>query len=118
MEWLLNLNKGDKVIEVNHPWETILTVSRTTKTQIIIEDENMMGNKVFYKFRKDTGRAVGAEGFHSTYITEATEERVTKLRAKIKRNDLVNKVTVLMQKRLSKLTNSQMESIINIFEQP
>jgi len=108
-EWLKNLTPWDKVIVSGNgstATDYITTVERITKTLIIINLHNIRHNRV-------TGREVNSDGWHSKYIIEPTNERVTAIRNKNHRRKLLDKFCNINCQNLS---NEQLEQIIAIVD--
>lgn len=112
-EYLKNLKPGDVVI-VNDSYnrKTIETVSRITKTMIMIRVNDRYESR--YSIRG--GFAVG-EGmtFRKSYLREATPAAIDELKTAIKLSGLMAKVRNI---NISKLSIDQMERIIAITDEP
>ncbi len=76
-DFLQNLEPGDKVVQVSSGWgtdDTIQTVSRLTKTQVVLDNQR--------RYRKANGREVGSSGSPISYIVEFDEEKAKCIRQK------------------------------------
>ena len=72
---LENVKAGDQVLlEQGRSDLSVVTIKRTTKTQIIICDKYNRERK----FRRRGGQEVGSTGYHSPTIREYTPEQVTR----------------------------------------
>jgi len=66
-EWLDSLKPGDRVIVCGRWANSLRTVERLTKTQIVLKGS---------KFRKSDGGLVGADSYNYAYLRSPTEQRV------------------------------------------
>lgn len=105
--WIETLKPGDEVAFDTRPhgWRTpryhILTVERTTKTQIITTSDD--------RFRKKDGREVGGE------LWENIEPVTGKIREKIRRQNVVSRFKMIRIKS-DDYTTDQLEAAIEILE--
>lgn len=109
MNWLKELKKGDLVIKVKHPYESIVMVQRTTKTQIILD-----GGR---KFDNASGKIIGGGRIYEEALSKATPEKLKQVRAKTRRSNLVDEVTTIASRNAfmwPKFTNEELENIIEI----
>lgn len=107
-EWLNTLKPGDKVIEsstgIGH-LDSVRTVSKVTATQIIVGST---------KYRKSNGWKVGSSGWNSSYLREATPERVQEIAEQRRQIQIANK---LVDVRWRQLPLSVLEQVSAILEQ-
>lgn len=75
-EWLQNLKAGDEVIQKDNYNRTVLTVSRTTKTQIIVTNSHGCDDR----FNKSDGYLRGDRSWSYHYLVEATPELLLEVR--------------------------------------
>ena len=104
-EWLNELEIGDKVIVIStryHGNDKVAAVTRTTKTQVVVEGHG--------KFTKKNGSEFGKYGSH--VIVEATQERAAKIEEKKLRGKLTDKIDACDLARLSTEQLQQITSII------
>jgi hypothetical protein len=94
-----NLKVGDKVIISNRFSEHIASVTRLTKTQIIVG---------MYKFRRRDCGLVGASVYSFTSMHEATEDSIKRIKTEQLRKKLVDKI------REVAWHNQSNETLINI----
>lgn len=88
-DWLNELKKGDKVIEVNRYDKNIVTVDRTTNTQIVIKVPNTFtGLLLDEKYNKSTGHKVAGDSFNYSYLTQATDEEIQKVEQQKKDSEI------------------------------
>lgn len=88
-KWLETLKVNDKVIIPNDDFrggDRVYPINKLTKTQIHVK----ISDVVVSKFRRDTGRSVGRSIWHTTWLQEATPEKIQqivakRLKAKLKR---------------------------------
>ena len=102
--WLETLKPGDEVaLDKGWRWYgnrwAILTVERTTKTQIV--------TRLGYKFRKSDGREVGSESWSN--IQPITDE----IRAQMHRRDVVAHYNDISDDA-NRYTTEQLEAVIAI----
>jgi len=108
-DWLNELKKGDKVIEVNRYGKNIVTVDRTTNTQIVIKVHNKFtGIFVDEKYKKSTGHRVADDDFNYSFLTQATDEEIQKVEQQNKDREIkewfkAKKFTLDEMKRIKEL---------------
>lgn len=91
--WLERLSPGDYVIlhtGFNH--KEIAKVKRTTKTQVIILRNNIMDADYEQKFSKNNGFMIGSHGFHRSFLSQATPEKIDAVREAAKRSYLLYRI--------------------------
>lgn len=71
-EWLANLQIGDKVYIPGDygRFGALCTVERFTNTQILVR----YNDRVVSKFRRDDGRSIGRDTWHTQWLKPVTEE--------------------------------------------
>nr|DAF60426.1 MAG TPA: hypothetical protein [Siphoviridae sp. ctmHK36] len=102
MENLEDIKVGDKVILANARIKRVVTVTKVTKTQIVI------GNK---RFKKESGFEYGGRPLETKRIYRATPEVLEEIEAETKRNDLINKIA---RYPWGSLTNEELEKVCKI----
>lgn len=103
-KWIDNLKKGDYVVITGtRVPDNIGIYDRSTKTQIILKNGS--------KFRKDDCREVGASGWSSYSIEEATQEKLDKIRNERKRS---TNILYLKSLRLDLLADEKIEEMVRI----
>ncbi len=109
-EWLKNLKTGDEVAVdsamygAGSVW-SIYKVSHTTATQIHVAMRNSVT-----KYRRESGREIGGDTYHSTEIVPVTDE----IRAGIKRHKLLASLRAV---KWETLTTAHLESVVEIVKQ-
>lgn len=83
MENLEDINVGDKVILANARIKRVETVTKVTKTLVVV------GNR---RFKKDGGSEYGGRPFETMRICKATPEVLTEIEEENMRSDLINKI--------------------------
>ena len=81
---LATIQNGDQVILHSFGTRTIVTVERTTKTQIIVGNDQ--------RFRRSDGVPFGGRRYEGRWISPATDTAVTDIRNDDARRDLVRKL--------------------------
>lgn len=101
MNWLENLKSGDKVI-LNSGFndKNVVTVKRTTKTQVIIERKVATGTQYEQKFSKIHGSMVGGYGYNSPWISEPTPEKIAEIRTNNEKRRIINKISAFDFKKV------------------
>ena len=93
---LKDLKEGDTVVLKDHRgFEALTTIKRVTKTQIIL------GSDCESKYRRKTGREIGCEGYHLSYIRIATKEVREKLRLSSRHKAFLSEVRNTVWESLS-----------------
>lgn len=89
MEWLDNIEVGDRVIVSGGGAvysEHLARVERLTKTQVIIKEGRT-------RYRRDNGRGIGQNGWVRSNLEEATDDKVNSIIDERKRLVLVNELS-------------------------
>lgn len=71
MNSMEHIKPGDQVVVVNRVSDSLITVERVTKTQIIVGDG--------LRYRRSDGYAVNRGRYYVTYIRDATDEDRTRI---------------------------------------
>jgi hypothetical protein len=72
-DWIKDVREGDLVIATGSMFDVVAQVERLTKTQVI--------TKAGGRYRRDSGRAVGADTWSKNCILQATADRVNSVKA-------------------------------------
>lgn len=108
-EWLKSLKEGDKAIIHKHlNDDVIVKVKRLTKTQIVVEQHNHVGNFFERKFRISDGCEVPSNTWLTSLLIEASEDRLNSIKAKNARQEMLKKISK------AELTLEQIEQINKI----
>lgn len=100
--WLQNLKTGDKVVVESRYSRKILTVDRTTETQILVGSD---------RFKKSNGREIGSSDvWDITYLKELTPE----VKEEITTENLRGKCRELAEKLPRKLNSLNKDDLIKI----
>lgn len=89
---LSELKPGDKVIQITGygpKTESILVVTRLTKTRVMVRTPNDVSASVEYAYKIDTGEAVSRERYHTNQIYAPTDADMLRVREGIQRRRLV-----------------------------
>ena len=101
-----HLNVGDKVvIDGRYGHQTLTTVERLTKTQIITSKG---------KFRRSDGFSVGGDLWARELLREATPERIARIHEKEMRAGIIYKITRL---DLHSLSTDKLQQIRDILDE-
>lgn len=77
------IQAGDQIVFHSFGTRTIETVEKTTKTQIIVNEQ---------RFRRSDGHEVGSRGYTGRWISRAPDTVVTAIRNEDARRDLLRKL--------------------------
>lgn len=102
MENLEDIKVGDKVILANARIKRVETVTKVTKTLVIV------GNR---RFKKDGGFEYGGRPFEMMHICKVTPEVLAEIEAENKRNDLINKI---VRYPWNKLSTEELEKVYKL----
>jgi len=102
-EFVKELKVGDRVILTSHNVRYVKSVTRTTKTMV------MVGR---YRFRKNTGWQVGDYYYHST-IRECTPELVAELAVERK---IRKSLSIVRGYNFSVMSVDELQSVVDIIE--
>ena len=83
---LKDLKEGDKVIVYNRYGDSIKTVERVTKTQIVVDG---------YKYRRETGYQIAGNTWYSSRIEICTEEEENRINRQISENRMKRYIKIL-----------------------
>lgn len=95
MNWLDSLKPGDNVI-LNSGFndKCVVSVKRIIKTQIVIGRKSFINNETYEeKFNKSTGMLVGGHGYRIPFISEATPEKIAKIKTNNEKRRIINKIS-------------------------
>jgi len=110
-DWLKDIKPGDLVIVrgTGLVGETVETVERLTKTQIVLKERTT-------RYRRDSGRQVSSYGWSSTWLCSATHDEVKRIEDDTLKRKLAIRLrdTAWAKKSLAEL--QAIESIIEKFE--
>ena len=74
MKWLAELKAGDDVfVKPHYDAAYPAKVARVTKTQIMVQNKNLVGSNYEAKFRKD-GSLISSDSWHTTKLMRPTDE--------------------------------------------
>ena len=84
MSFLEKLGPGDRVIVSGRMTQSVDTVARITKTQIVMSSGN--------RFNRSTGRFIGGDRWTFFHLSEATTENLEAIARDREKKDLVRKL--------------------------
>lgn len=103
--WKQELKKGDKVIVAAKYNHYVKTVVRTTKTQIVLDDNT--------KYRISNGNLVGGGDWCTERIIQYSEEREQKINEDRIRQTIINKLDRIT---FSDLSTDQLKEIYKVIQ--
>ena len=111
--WLQNLKVGDKTILSAREGLSIVTISRLTNTQLIIEYKNANGDIKEIKFNRQSGRHIGGSDYFCSYLEEITSEKNEEVQKRLWKNRVNN---VRQRIDLNKLSVDQLTKLYDVYK--